>query len=132
MLLLGHEYGAPHAARAGCSHRVVSQSDRLRGFDQLDAFIVGDSSSMVSGDLVADRWQQRDQNRPLPCAGPSCADHVPAPEKAAPEGSGGSDQWGALDNVISHAIVAPAATTIDEQVVRAIAAQPSIFHPPPG
>ncbi|MFI5454487.1 MAG: hypothetical protein ACHRXM_03465 [Isosphaerales bacterium] len=131
MLLLVHEFCAPRAARAGCNHLVVSQSDRLLDLDRLDAFILGDTSSMVSDDSVQLLLQQQDRTRRLPCSGPSCSDHVPSPVGAASQESGGFDQWGTLNSLVLHEIVSPSDRTIDEPVLRPVGKKPSIFHPPP-
>jgi len=131
MLLLVHEYGAPRAARAGCNHLVVSQSAPLLGLDRLDAFILADTSSMVSNDSVQHPLQQQDRKRRLPCSGPSCSDHIPSPVRAASQESGSFDQWGTLNTLVLHEIVSPSDKTIDEPVVRPMGKKPSIFHPPP-
>jgi len=130
-LLAVHALGAPPAARAGCSHLVVSQSDRLVGLNRLDAFIVGDLSSMVSNDRVQDPWQQQSRNRRLPCSGPSCSDRVPSPPSTTSHGSEGTDQWGALNTLALHPIGSPSDKTIDEPIFRSMGLKPSIFHPPP-
>jgi hypothetical protein len=131
MLLLVHELCAPRAARAGCSHLVVSQSARLFGLDRLDAFILGGTSSMVSDDSVQHSFEQQDRTRRLPCSGPSCSDHVPSPVRAASQESGGSDQWGSLNSFFCPEIFSPSDRTTDEPVLRPMGKKLSIFHPPP-
>ncbi len=131
MLLVVHGFCAPRAAWAGCSHLVVSQSDRLLGLNRLDAFIVGEVSSMVSDDRVQSPWQQPSRNRRLPCAGPGCSDRVPTPLSTTSQASEGADQWGALNTLALHPIVSPSHKTIDEPVLLTTGFKPSIFHPPP-
>jgi len=131
MLLSIHEFCAPRVARAGCSHLVVSRSDRLLGLHRLGASVGGDLSIVVSDEWIRESSPQQGPKRRSTCSGPSCSDRIPSPVSTSSEGSEGPHQWGALNTVVPDQMVAPPDKTIDEPVLRSIGLKPSIFHPPP-
>src|SRR5437879_5565824 len=100
VLLLIHGLGATHSARAGCNHLVISKSDRLVGFNQLDALNLGDSSSTIEDDSAQGPVNPQEPRRPTPCSGPGCSSRVPLPVPTASQGPDGSDQWVALGAVV--------------------------------
>jgi hypothetical protein len=132
VLLLVHGLAAPRTARAGCNHLVTSQSDRLLGFNRLDALITGGSSAILSDDSSGhDPTGRPGPRRPGPCSGPGCSSSIPRPLSTASPSSSGPDQWMALGAVLNRAIVSPPRLVRDEPAVRPAGHKPSIFHPPP-
>jgi hypothetical protein len=121
------QYVALRTARAGCSHLVVSQTERSFHFNRLDTLIVG-------APLTAAPFDQSPQPAPArrpPCSGPSCSSRVPFPLPGATEGSSGLDQWAACTLALAELVIAPAGRTTDDRTPRSIVRKPSIFHPPP-
>jgi hypothetical protein len=122
---------APPAVQAGCSHLVVSASDRFLHDNQLDALITGGSSSSIADDLAQDPLKEQGPKRPTPCSGPGCSSRVPLPVSTASQVLDGSDQWVALSAVVRLAVASPPCRTVDEPAARPAGRKPSIFHPPP-
>jgi hypothetical protein len=128
VLLLAHGLGVPRTARAGCSHLVTSQSDRLLGFNRLDDLITGGTSALLADDAGRDLPGPR---RPGPCSGPGCSSGVPRSVPTAPSAPVGPDQWVALGAILRLTEVAPVRHSPDEPAARPAGHKPSIFHPPP-
>src|SRR5262245_56120000 len=114
LLLLVHGFGAPRSAWAGCNHLVLSRSDLLLAFNQLDVLIAGDSSGLSSDDLATDPLGQQGPKRPTPCSGLSCSNRVPLPVPMAFPGSHRVDQWGVLSTVDLLSITSLHGRTVDE------------------
>jgi len=130
MLLLIHGFCAPRSAWAGCNHLVVSKSDRLLGFNQLDALIVGGSSSTLSDDMAHDPLEEPWSKRPTPCSGPGCSSRVPMPIPTTIPAPDGTQQWGTL----SVPVIVPAASPLERMTAEpapdSSREDSSIFHPP--
>ena len=107
------------------------ESDRRLDLNQLDAFIVGDLSSLASGDRLQDPLRQPRPKHGSPCSGPSCSDRAPVAVSTASQGPQGSDQWGALCTLVLQPDRSPPDQTIDEPAPCSIGHNCSIFHPPP-
>jgi hypothetical protein len=121
----------PRAAWAGCSHLVVSQSDRLLNFNRLDTLIVA-SPFVTSPTGTPEDLAPPVPGRRLPCLGPSCSSRTSAPLSTVSHGSDGLDQWGDLSRVVLDQLVAPAGEITDLPTPCSLGRKPSIFHPPPG
>jgi hypothetical protein len=121
---------APRAAWAGCSHLVVSQSDRLLDLNRLDALIAA-SPFLTNSAGTPGAPAQPVPGRRLPCSGPSCSNRIPAPLSTVSQASGGLNQWGDLNRVVFLPLVSPAGKITDLTPPSSRGREPSIFHPPP-
>jgi hypothetical protein len=131
VLLLIHGLAAPRSAWAGCNHLVTSQADRRLDFNRLDDLITG-SSALLADELGQERPGQPGPRAPRPCSGPGCSSGGPSlPVSTTSPGSGGPDQWVALESVLAPAVASPPRLVPDEPAARPAGHKPSIFHPPP-
>ena len=130
MLLLVHGLGAPRSAGAGCNHLVVSKSERLLDFNQLDALVAGGSPALQSDDLARDPPGDRGSERPTPCSGPGCSGQVPMPVPTAIQAPEGPDQWGTLSVPVILPAASPLDRLTDEHPPDSSRQESSVFHPP--
>ena len=116
-------------AWAGCSHLVVSRSDRLLDLNRLDTFIVGNSDITSLPHLPGEPAQPAPGQR-LPCSGLSCSSDSPVPCSTASQGLDDPDHWGALSAAIFRQPVAPSGIIADRGSPSSRGRKLSIFHPP--
>jgi hypothetical protein len=130
IVLAVNHYVALRTAQAGCSHLVVSQSNRSLDFIRLDAIVVGGPFAVASIDRH-DQLAQPTPARRLPCSGPRCSSRDPLPIPTATPGSTSLDQWAAVSAADVDPTIAPSNGPRNEQTPRSVLRKPSIFHPPP-
>jgi len=131
LLLLVHGLGTARTAWAGCSHLVFSNADRLLTFNHLDALIIGNSPSPITGEPTQGPREPAGRNRRAPCSGLGCSSRVPLPVSTASPGSDGSDQWVSLHAAVSLGAALPFGRTIDEPTDQPSGQEAPIFRPPP-
>jgi hypothetical protein len=122
MLLLVHGFFAPRAAWAGCSHLVVSRSDRLLEFNQIDPLVAGDSTTLLP--------DERGPKRPAPCSGPGCSKRVPIPIPTTFPAPDDTHQWGTLGIPAIRPAASPFDRMTDEPVRDSSRQETAVFHPP--
>jgi hypothetical protein len=130
MLLLVHGFCAPRSAWAGCSHLVVSNSERLLDYNQLDALVADGSSASLSNDTASHPTGDRGSNRSTPCSGPGCSNRVPMPVPTTIPAPDGTDHWGALGVPIILPATSPPERMTAEPTLDPSRQESSIFHPP--
>ncbi|MGP0067690.1 MAG: hypothetical protein ACLQGP_29350 [Isosphaeraceae bacterium] len=130
IVLLVHGFCAPRSAEAGCHHLVVSKSERLRDFDQLDALVTGGSSASRSDDLTRGPMEEPGSQRPAPCSGPGCSKRVPTPIPTTIQAPDGTDHWGALSGPVVLPVGSPAERMTADPAPGSSPRESSIFHPP--
>jgi hypothetical protein len=130
MLLLVHGFCAPRSAWAGCSHLVVSNSERLLNYNQLDALVAGGSSASLLVDAARNPPGDRASKRSTPCSGPGCSKRVPIPIPTTIPPPDRTDHWGALGVPIILPAVSPPERMTAEPTPDPSRQESSIFHPP--
>jgi hypothetical protein len=130
MLLLVQGLYLSSDAYAGCSHLVGAQSDPRLDLRLLDDVVVPGFSYSVPVDAYFP-GEGPAPGRPSPCSGLSCSSPTPLqPSGASPEPIG-SDQWGAVDKLVTLESQSAHAMAVDDTVVASRRRACSIFHPPP-